>query len=287
VFVPEGSRIEQPLHLVFLGVAADRPQVQHPRTLVVAGAGSRAALIQDHVSQGSASAFTNAVIEVYVERDAQLDLVILQRENDATFHISNLCVRLERGARCSLHTLTLGGRLVRNDVVVVLADEGADCTLNGLFIGAGDQLLDQHTVVDHAMPHGESRQLYKGILGGRARGVFRGRVIVRPDAQHTNAAQSNPNLLLTAGAEVNSKPQLEIHADDVKCNHGSSIGQLDPDALFYLRSRGLDEGRARDLLTRGFAAEILEALPVPGLAQGLEEPLLDHLRAAHSLESRA
>ena len=269
LLVPRGARLSQPIHIVFASSGAEPDRVRHPRVLVVAGPESQSQVIVDHVDLAPVRGFTNAVIEVLVERGAELGLILAQREADRTFHVSNLAARVERDARLSAHTVTLGGSLVRNDASVLLAEEGASCRLNGLFAGEGEQLLDHHTLIDHAMPHGESRQLYKGILGGSARGVFRGRVIVRPGAQRTDAEQSNPNLLLSAGAEVDSKPQLEIHADDVKCRHGSSIGRLDEDALFYLRARGLDEGEARDLLTRGFAAEVLDALPVQALGTAL------------------
>jgi Fe-S cluster assembly protein SufD len=269
LFVPDGARVAQPIHVVFASSGAEPDRVRHPRVLVVAGSGSRGELIVDHVDLAPARSFTNAVIEVRVERGAELGLMLVQRESDQGYHVSNLGARVERDARLSAHTLTLGGALVRNDQSVLLAEEGASCRLNGLFAGDGEQLLDHHTLIDHAMPHGESRQLAKGILGGSARGVFRGRVIVRPGAQRTDAEQSNPNLLLSPEAEVDSKPQLEIFADDVKCRHGSSIGRLDEDALFYLRARGLDESEARDLLTRGFAAEVLDALPVPALGTAL------------------
>ncbi|MDH5306362.1 MAG: Fe-S cluster assembly protein SufD, partial [Myxococcales bacterium] len=212
--------------------------------------------------------------------------ILVQRESDAHFHTSNLQVIAQRAARLHASTLTLGGALVRNDAEVLLSEEGAECTLNGLFVGGGDQVLDNHTLIDHAVPHCTSRELYKGVLGGRARGVFRGRVIVRPDAQKTNASQSNPNLLLSSSAEMNTKPQLEIYADDVKCSHGTSIGQIDLEALFYLRSRGLDEARARDLLTRGFALEVLESLPVPALGAGLDDVLVERLRALRPQESQ-
>jgi Fe-S cluster assembly protein SufD len=248
--------------------------------LLVAGPESRSQVIVDHVDLAPARGFTNAVVEVRVERGAELALVLVQREAEATFHVSNLAARVERDARLSAHAVTLGGALVRNDTSVVLADEGASCRLDGLFAGQGEQLLDHHSLIDHAMPHGTSRQLTKGILGGSARGVFRGRVIVRPDAQKTDAEQSNPNLLLSAGAEVDSKPQLEIHADDVKCRHGASIGRLDEDALFYLRARGLDEAAARELLMRGFAAEVLDALPVPTLGTALSLLLAERLGGA-------
>jgi Fe-S cluster assembly protein SufD len=223
---------------------------------------------------------------LHVPKDAQvtdpLHVVFVATGNAGSFHFSNVSARLGRDARFSHHNLTLAGRLVRNDLAVVLEEEGADCTLNGLFIGAGEQVVDNHTLVDHAVPHGTSRQLYKGLLGGRSRGVFRGRVIVRPNAQKTVAYQSNPNLLLSTGARVDSKPQLEIYADDVKCGHGSSIGQLDEDAIFYLRTRAISEPRARRLLTRGFAHEILAALPVAALTDGLHEPLGDRLAEAAS-----
>jgi Fe-S cluster assembly protein SufD len=275
LLVPPGASVAQPAHLVFL---ASREAVQNPRVLVVAGAGSQVALIQDHVSLGEAPGFTNAVTEVLAGPGARVDLVLLQREGAGSFHVSNLQVRQERDSRVSVHTICLGGRLLRNDAEALLADEGAELSLRGLFLGGGSQLVDNHTLVDHAMPRGTSRQLYKGILGGRARGVFRGRVVVRPDAQRTDARQSNPNLLLSDGAEVDSKPQLEIYADDVRCSHGSSIGRLDEDALFYLRARGLEEPAARELLIRGFAAEILTALPSPALGEALAELLDRRLR---------
>ncbi len=206
--------------------------------------------------------------------------MLLQRENERHHHVSNLFCQQERDSRLSTHTLTLGGRLVRNDLAAVLAGEGAEARLDGLFVGAGEQLIDNHTLVDHAVPHCTSDELYKGILGGRSRGVFRGRVVVRPDAQQTDARQSNPNLLLADGAGIDTKPQLEIHADDVRCSHGSSIGRLDPDALFYLRARGIDESAALDMLTRGFAAEVLNRLRSSALSSALGEILLEQLGGA-------
>jgi Fe-S cluster assembly protein SufD len=234
-------------------------------------------VIQDHVSIGSGAAFTNAVTELLVGADARLEFVLLQREDDLAFHVSGLFVRVARDAALTSHVLSLGGRLVRNDLSALLSEPGAECTLRGLFLGTGDRVVDNHTLVDHAVPHGTSRELYKGVLGGRSRGVFRGRVIVRPHAQKTNATQSNPNLLLSDAAEIDTKPQLEIHADDVRCSHGSSIGQVDPEALFYLRARGLGERQARDLLTRGFAQEIATALPSAPLAERVSELLLERL----------
>ena len=280
--VPKGAQVTDPLHLVFVATGSREPRATQPRLLIDASENSRVQVIQDFVSLSDDVGLTNGVSEIRVGAGAQVDLVTIQRENAGSFHFSNVSARLGRDARFSHHNLTLGGRLVRNDLAVVLEEEGADCTLNGLFIGAGEQVIDNHTLLDHAVPHGTSRQLYKGILGGRSRGVFRGRVIVRPNAQKTVAYQSNPNLLLTTGARVDSKPQLEIYANDVKCGHGSSIGQLDQDAIFYLRTRAISEPRARQLLTRGFAQQILAALPVAALTEGLHEPLGDRLAEATS-----
>ncbi len=280
LFVPRGTRVEQPVHVVQLASGAAPDRVCHPRLLIVAEPGSHVTLIQDFVSLSEARGFTNAVAEVTLEPGAAVDLVLLQRENADSFHVSNLEVRIARDARFAAHTLTLGGGFVRNDLNAVLEDEGASLRLDGLTVAGGKQLVDNHTVVDHALPHGESRQRYKSVLGGEARGIFRGRVIVRPDAQKTVASQSSANILLSEGAEIDAKPQLEIWADDVKCSHGASIGRLDEDALFYLRSRGIAVARARDLLVQGFASEVLASLPSPALAEGLTELLREQMRGA-------
>jgi Fe-S cluster assembly protein SufD len=221
----------------------------------------------------------NAVSEVRVAEGAALELVLLQRESQETFHVGNVQARLERDARFASRALTLGGAFVRNDLGALLAAPDAACELDGLFHGAGTRLVDNHTLVDHASPSATSRELYKGVLGGRSRGVFRGRVVVRPDAQKSDARQASANLILSNAAEVDTKPQLEIWADDVRCSHGATIGRLDPEALFYLRSRGLGEAAARDLLTRGFAAEVLQRIGSEALANAATEVLLAGLRA--------
>jgi Fe-S cluster assembly protein SufD len=277
--LPAGARLAQPLHLVFVSEAGGPPLAAQPRVLVEAGRGSQAVIVQDHISLGGGPAFTNAVAELHVGPGARLEHVLLQRESAETFHASYTAAQLERDAHLGTHVVTLGGRLVRNDLQVVLAGEGAEARLSGLFLCAGERLVDNHTFVDHAVPHGTSRQLYKGVLAGRSRGVFRGRVLVRPGAQQTDAKQSNPNLLLSDGAEIDGKPQLEIHADDVKCSHGSAIGRVDDDALFYLRARGIDVAAARALLVRGFAAEVLAALPEPALADALGDAFAELLEA--------
>jgi Fe-S cluster assembly protein SufD len=285
LIAPRGEVAPQPIHVLQIASGAAEDRVQHPRLLVIAEPESRVTLIQDFVSLSGARAFTNAVAEIEVEAGASLDLVLVQRESPDTFHLSNLEARIGRGARFAAHTLTLGGGFVRNDLNAVLEEEGAALRLDGLTVAGGEQLVDNHTVVDHAVPHGESRQRYKAVLGGRARGVFRGRVLVRPDAQKTNAEQSNATILLAEGAEIDAKPQLEIWADDVKCSHGASIGRLDENALFYLRSRGIGEAAARDLLVQGFAAEVLTSLPSPALSEGLSELLRDQMRGAGAREA--
>lgn len=274
VFIPAGRHVEGTIHLVYLSTNPDEaPTVSHPRTLVVAGAGSQARLAQSYGGPDGEAYWTNAVTEIVLEDGAVLDHVKLQQEGLAAFHVAALAVRLGRDARFSTHAITLGGSLSRDDVNATFAGEGGECVLNGLFMAAGTQHLDTHTRVDHARPHTTSRELYKGILGGRARGVFDGRVIVRKDAQKTDAQQTNKNLLLSREALVHSTPALEILADDVKCKHGSTTGQLDPTSLFYLRSRGIGEAEARSLLTYAFASDVVQKIPVAAIRSRLERRL--------------
>ncbi|MCP5041785.1 MAG: Fe-S cluster assembly protein SufD [bacterium] len=250
-----------PLHVVFVSSDDAAPLASFPRVLIVAEPGSRGQVVVDHVSAGTGKHLCCAVSEILVEENATLDLVLVQRENEQTDHVSRQCVRQQRNSHFSIHTLNLGSAILRNDLEVVLADQGAACNLEGLFLGRGGQLVDNHTLVDHAMPHCTSDELYKGIVADESRGVFRGRVVVRPDAQQTAATQGNQNLVLGSEAEIDTKPQLEIYADDVKCSHGSSIGQLDEEALFFLRTRGLDKNVARTLLMSGFASQITQSIP--------------------------
>jgi len=260
VRIPARSRGDTPIHLLF--AASGSGTAVHPRVLVVAEPGSYGLVLLDHVSLAAdATGLTNSVIEVFVGAGARLDLVLLQREGSELFHVSSLHALQERDSHLTTHTLSLGGGLVRNQLTSRLVEEGASVQLQGLFITSGRQHVDNQTLVEHAAAHCSSRELYKGVLGGRSHGVFRGRVVVSPGAQKTDAEQSSRHLLLTDQAEIDTKPQLEIYADDVKCGHGSSIGQLDAEALFFLRARGLGEARARALLTEGFVREIVEGLP--------------------------
>ena len=272
----------EPIHLLL--ISSGSSGLACPRFLMRARAGSQATVLLDFVSEGPGNGLVNEVCEIFVEENAALDLILLQREGPAALHIGNLHTQQQRGSRLRVHTLTLGGALVRNELDAHLGDEGAEIDLRGLYIGSDDHHIDNHTRVDHALPRTISRQVYKGVLGGRARGVFRGLVHVRPNAQKIDSSQSNRNLLLSEKARIDTRPQLEIHADDVKCSHGSTVGKLDEDALFYLRSRGLSEGDARGLLTRGFTAEICEALPGPALCDFVRDQAMDALSRCETEE---
>jgi Fe-S cluster assembly protein SufD len=262
VRIPKGRALERPLHLLFLSSFHGDPYVTHPRILVVAEEIARATIVTSFLGPAGGVYFTNAVTEIALGDGAALDVVKVQRESRSAFHAETLHVRQGRASVLVHHAISLGARLARNDFSTVLAGEGAEATLNGLFEVSGDQLADHHTSIEHAEPHGTSRELYKGILDGRGRGVFDGRIAVQPRAQKTNAVQASKNLLLSKEALVHTKPQLEIHANDVKCKHGATIGQLDELMLFYLRSRGIGLEEARRLLVHAFASEIVDQVKV-------------------------
>ncbi|MGH9606030.1 MAG: Fe-S cluster assembly protein SufD [Terracidiphilus sp.] len=255
--VRRGSAIAQPVHLLYVSAAGDAPIMTHPRTLIVAEPASEAAVVEDYISVGPGVAFSNSVTELVAGDDANVSHYLLERENLDAFNVSTLRIELGRGANVSSHSVLLGGGLVRNNVHPVLAGQGADCLINGLFIGAGRQHLDNYMLVEHLSPNCASRQFYNGILDDESRGVFHGRILVHKDAQKTDAKQTNRNLLLSDNARIDTKPQLEIRADDVKCTHGATIGQIEEEQLFYLRSRGFSEAAARSLLLSAFAGECL------------------------------
>jgi Fe-S cluster assembly protein SufD len=261
-----------PVHLLFLSTRAD--VVSYPRVLLLAQPGSDCTLIEDFACLHEGAYFTNAVAEIVVARNARVRHVRLQREGKAAFHICTCGVRVERDGYYQSVAVALGGRISRYNLNVTQAGEGAQCRIDGLALIEGRQLADTHSLLDHACPDGSSRQMHKCIVGGAAHAVFGGKILVRPGAQRTNSSQESRNLLLTDKAHVDTKPQLEIFADDVKCAHGAAIGQLDPEHVFYLKSRGLSESTARDLLTFAFATEIVERIPVPSLVKRLEETVV-------------
>ena len=258
--IRRGAQIEQPVHLLFVTTDAGASVMTHPRSLIVAEQSSRAAIVEDYVSLGSGAALSNSVTELAAADDAIVSHYLVERENYESFNISTLRIELARNTNVSSHSILLGGGLVRNNVHPVLNGPGAECLINGLFVGAGRQHLDNYMLVEHASPNGSSRQFYNGILDQQARGVFHGRIVVHKDAQKTDAKQTNRNLLLSDDARMDTKPQLEIRADDVKCTHGATIGRIEDEPLFYLRSRGLDENSARNLLLYAFAAECLDRM---------------------------
>jgi Fe-S cluster assembly protein SufD len=253
-----GAVLEAPLHLLFISSLHGDPYVTHPRLFIEAGEGSRAQIVTSYLGPAGGVYFTNAAGTVILAPGAVLDLTKVQRESRHAFHVDHLEVRAARGSAFTHHSISLGAAFARNDLDVTLEGEGAEASLFGLYEVAGDQHVDHHTTLDHASPRTTSRELYKGILDGASRAVFDGRVIVRPHAQKTVASQTNRNLLLSAEALVHTKPQLEIFANDVKCKHGATIGQLDRDVLFYLRSRGIGLEEARRLLIHAFASEIID-----------------------------
>jgi Fe-S cluster assembly protein SufD len=282
VHVAAKAALDAPIHVLFVSTADGRPTMAHPRVLVVAGESSQASVVESYVGPAGNRYFTNAVTEVVVGENASVDHYKLQHESLNAYHIGAMHVTGRRNARFQSHSVSFGGSLVRNDVIAVLDGEGIDCTLNGLYLGDGRRLVDNHTIIDHAKPHCVSREVYKGILADHARAVFNGRIIVRPDAQKTDAKQTNKALLLSEDAQINTKPQLEIFANDVKCTHGAAVGQMDDEAIFYLRTRGLSHDEARNLLVHAFAGDVLNRMPLEALRERVDAVLLRQLPQATS-----
>lgn len=272
IHVPRDTSVAAPLHMLFIATQAGA--ASYPRCLLIAEPGSAVILIEDYVALQEAAYFTNAVTEIALADHAQVKHVRVQREGAQGFHIANCTVSLGRASRYHSVSVALGARLSRYDLKVLQTGEGAECGIDGLALVEGRQLADTHSHIDHAQPFGVSRQLHKCIVGGAAHAVFNGKVMVRPGAQHTDSSQTSRNLLLSGKAHVDTQPQLEIFADDVKCTHGATVGQLDAEEVFYLTSRGLSDGVARKLLTYAFGAEIIERIPVASLRRQLARKVL-------------
>ncbi len=279
VYVPKGVVVEAPIHLLLLSVGHAAPWIVHPRNLVVTEKSSQVTIVETYAALDDGVHFTNAVTEIVAGEDTFIDHYRIGCEPMEAYHVGTLHLHQRRSSTLTSHNVTFGGALVRNDVYAVLAEEDCDCTLNGLYIVEGTQHVDNHLVIDHMKPHGRSWEYYKGILDGDSRGVFSGRINVHKNAQKTDAKQTNMSLLLSEHAQVESKPQLEIFADDVKCTHGATIGQLNEEAVFYLRSRGINRQEARSLLIFAFAGENLNKVRVASLAAQLEQ----HVRSKLSL----
>ena len=274
VQVARGTIVEQPIQIVYVSVGEQPESLPHlqPRTLVVVGASAQCTVVETYVGNGKY--FTNAVTEIVAGDGAVVDHYKVQLEAPEAFHIATMQANLGRSANFTSHSIALGGKLVRNDVNATLS-EGTEATINGLYVVNDTQHLDNHTEIDHAKPHGTSHELYKGILDGKATAVFNGRIIVRKDAQKTDSKQTNKNLVLSDDAVIDTKPELQIFADDVRCTHGATIGQLDEESMFYLQSRGIGREQARSLLTYAFAQDILDRIKVPALKEHLGKVLYE------------
>jgi Fe-S cluster assembly protein SufD len=274
VYLPPGVVLSEPVSLSWnVNNRGQTPVLLPRRALIVAGRNSQAAVCERYAGPDGSTYFTSVVTEIVLDEGAILDHYKIQQEGDNGFHVATIQAHIGRSSNFSSHNITFGGRLTRNDVNAYLGGEGGECTLNGLYVGDGEQLIDNHTRIDHAKPHCASHELYKGILDGKARGVFAGRIYVHQDAQKTDAKQTNQTLLLSDDAIIDTKPQLEIFADDVKCTHGATVGQLDTESIFYLRSRGIGKDEARSLLTFAFANDIIGRIKIDGLREELEQLL--------------
>ena len=255
-----GAVIDEPIRLRFVAVPGEGPLAYHPRGIVRVRAGSRLSLVESHEGPAGAPTWSNPLVDIEVGEGARLSHVKLQIEGESAYHTALTKAALAGEARYESHLVALGARLARHEIHIRFDGEGADCQLRGGYMARGSQHVDNTTVIDHAVPHCESREVYKGVLDDRARGVFQGKIIVRQDAQKTDGHQLNRTLLLSRKAEIDTKPELEIYADDVKCSHGATAGEPEDDQLFYLRSRGLDLHTARKLIVEGFMGELQEEI---------------------------
>ncbi len=280
VSIAEGKTADKPVHLLFIGASEQPGATALPRSLIVAHRGAKVKVIESHVSVADAARVTNAVTELVLGPEAQVEHCKLQQESERAFHIATIQAVQARDSRWISHSIAIGARVARNQIQTLFDDERAVAILNGLYLGKAEQLIDHHTVVDHAKPHCESHEFYHGILADRAHGVFNGKIFVRQDAQKTNAKQTNRNLLLSDSAVIDTKPQLEIYADDVKCTHGAAIGQLSDEAIFYLRARGIGEELARRMLIQAFASDVVERIGIEPVRAELEEMLVKRFEPA-------
>jgi Fe-S cluster assembly protein SufD len=279
ILIRKGTELESPLHLNFISDPSDPDPANFPRVLIIAEENSRATVIESYASIGEAAYFTNAVVEIVLKDGARLEHYKVQRESVDAYHIATTSADLGPNSSYDSTAINFGARLSRHDIHVKMANEGAECWVDGLYVVSSDQHTDTHSVIDHQQPHCTSRQLYKGILDGRSRAVFNGKIFVRHGAQKTDAMQTNKNLLLSNEARVDTKPQLEILADDVKCAHGAAVGQIAEEELFYLETRGIHPDLAKNLLTYGFAEEVIGKIKVDSIRAQLDEAVLNRINA--------
>ncbi len=285
LYLPEGTALQRVVHLLFVTTKEAGEAVTYPRNLIVVGGGSQVNVVESYIGPHGGTYLTNTVTEIVAGPGAVVGHYKLQREGDEAFHVGLLHVSQAESADVCSHSISIGGHLVRNNIDAVLSGEGGGLTLNGLYVTRSHQHVDNHTNIDHAKPNCTSRELYKGILDDQSSGVFKGKILVRRDAQKTNARQTNKNLLLSQDALVNTTPQLEIFADDVKCTHGATSGRLSDDAVFYLRTRGIDDGSARALLTYAFAGDVIGSVKIKPLQCLLDLVLLSRLSRTDGVEA--
>jgi Fe-S cluster assembly protein SufD len=285
VRIPKNSKLDRPIRLLFMWT--EQGALRCPRTVVLAEPGSHATVLVEHIASSTSNSLINGVTELFVEENAQLDWVVIEHLANRALHVSNLQAQIGRDGHLSLHLLSLCGHFIRNNVGVNLIDKGASVELGGLFLAGDEQLADHHTEIRHTMPYCESRQLHKGVLSGNARGVFCGMIHVDPHAQKTDSSLSSSSLLLSERARIESEPQLEIFTDDVKCSHGSTVGRLDAEALFYLSSRGIAPEEARLILTRAFTDAICQKLPREDLRTSVQALIATNLTALDEYATKA
>jgi Fe-S cluster assembly protein SufD len=274
-----GAVLDLPVHLVFISTAGKDGATTQPRNVILAGDHSQGTVIESYVKLADAAYFTNAITEIIAGDSAVLEHIKVQEESLSAFHMATVRAHLGRASNVQSHSFAFGARLSRNNIRTKLDGEGLECVLNGLYVTRGEQLADHHMVVEHAQPNCASHEYFNGILDDKSRGVFHGRILVHPIAQKTDAKQTNKNLLLSEEATADTKPQLEIYADDVKCTHGATIGQLSDEAVFYLRSRGLSPDTARRMLVHAFAGEIIERIRHEAVREELDKVVWDRLEA--------
>jgi Fe-S cluster assembly protein SufD len=279
IFVPPGVAVAEPVQLIYISSAKQSGETILPRNLVIAEANSKLTVVESYLSTGNVAYFTNAVTEILAGDNAKVEHVKLQDEAGDAFHIATIAGEFGRASNVNVHSIALGAKISRNNIRTKLAGEGLECILNGLYLTRGEQLADHHMIVEHAQPHCASHEYFNGILDDKSKGVFHGRIYVHPIAQKTDAKQTNKNLLLSDDATADTKPQLEIYADDVKCTHGATIGQLNDESIFYLRSRGIDTDMARQMLIHAFAGEIIERIKCEPAREVIDKLVWDRLEA--------
>jgi len=286
IFVPDGVAVAEPVQLIYISSAKNSGEVILPRNLVIAGANSKLTVVESYISTGNVAYFTNAVTEILAGDNAAIEHVKLQDEAMDAFHIATIAGEFGRASNVTVHSFALGAKLSRTNIRTKLAGEGLECILNGLYLTRGEQLADHHMIVEHAQPHCASHEYFNGILDDKSKGVFHGRIYVHPVAQKTDAKQTNKNLLLSDDATADTKPQLEIYADDVKCTHGATIGQLNDESIFYLRARGIGRDMARQMLIHAFAGEIINRVKCEPAREELDKLVWDRLEALHITEKK-